>query len=99
MSQRPGQGGKIGRATGTNCLILKQEEKITVIRMPSSEVKRINNENTCILGKVASEERKRLGKAGASRRRGIRPTVKGVVMNAVDHPNGGKTAGGIPKTL
>ena len=91
---RQGQKGKIGRASGTHCKILKQGDSYTVIRMPSQEVKRINNESQCTLGEVYSKREKRMEKAGAHRRRGIRPTVKGVAMNPIDHPNGGKTAGG-----
>lgn len=94
VSMRVGQEGKIGRATGARCRVLKQGERETVIRMPSGEVKGIGKENKCTIGSVYGPEKKRLGKAGRSRRLGIRPTVRGVAMNAVDHPNGGKTAGG-----
>ena len=98
VSMRPGQEGKIGRASGVKCKVLKQEIKHTVIRMPSTEIKRIVNTSTCIMGGVYGKEEKRLGKAGASRRLGIRPSVRGVAMNPIDHPNGGKTPGGQPKT-
>lgn len=98
ISQRPGQRGKIGRASGVGCIIIKQEEKITVLRMPSKEIKRLNNENTGTIGKVAVHVFDRVGKAGTNRRLGIRPSVRGTAMNAVDHPNGGKTGGGQSRT-
>jgi len=95
---RPGQLGKIGRASGTKCLVLKQTENKTVIRLPSQEVKSFNNNNLCSLGSIFSEPRLKLGKAGINRRFGIRPSVRGVAMNPIDHPNGGKTPSGQPKT-
>lgn len=94
VSLRSGQIGKIGRASGTSCKILKQGDKTTVIRMPSQQVKEINNQNQCIIGTVKSKPIERLGKAGKNRWKGIRPRVKGRAMNPIDHPNGGKTAGG-----
>lgn len=98
VAQRPGQRGKIGRASGVKCVIIKQEEKETVIRLPSKEIKSINNECTGTIGRVTVQEVERLGKAGAKRRLGIRPSVRGTAMNAVDHPNGGKTGGGQSRT-
>lgn len=100
VGMREGQRGKYGRAEGTKCIVIKQEEGTTTIRLPSGEVKGVKGESVCIRGSVYGEKRERLEKAGANRRRGIRPTVKGVAMNPVDHPNGGKTAGGgQPKTI
>lgn len=98
VAQRPGQRGKIGRASGVGCIVIKQEEKVTVLRMPSKEVKSINNESTGTIGRVAVHEVGQLGKAGKNRRLGIRPSVRGTAMNAVDHPNGGKTGGGQSRT-
>ena len=94
VSLNAGQLGKIGRASGAKCKVLKQSEKYTVIRMPSHQIKVLNNENFCILGSVLSKPLKVLGKAGRNRWLGIRPSVRGVAMNPIDHPNGGKTAGG-----
>ena len=98
VSMKPGQMGKIGRAAGAGCKILKQENGLTVLRLPSSVIKILNDQNECSIGTVNSEPRKPLGKAGANRRKGIRPTVRGTAMNAVDHPSGGKTQRGIPYT-
>ena len=94
VGMREGQKGKLGRAEGTKCIVIKQTEKTTTIRLPSGEVKEVKAESVCTRGCVYGEKRERLQKAGANRRRGRRPTVKGVAMNPVDHPNGGKTAGG-----
>ncbi|MBS1758372.1 MAG: 50S ribosomal protein L2 [Bacteroidetes bacterium] len=98
VAERPGQRGKIGRASGVKCIVIKQEEKTTVIRLPSKELKTLNNECTCTLGEVKINERIRRAKAGTTRRLGIRPKVRGTAMNAVDHPNGGKTGGGQSRT-
>jgi len=91
VSLRVGTPGQVARALGTSCKIVKQEENTTVIRLPSSEVKRISNKNTCQEGEVYGIPQGRLGTAGAHRRLGVRPSVRGVAMNPSDHPNGGKT--------
>ncbi len=98
VSLRAGEEGKVSRAAGARSKILKQGEKITIMRMPSGEIARVNAENTCYKGVVGSKERERKGKAGANRRLGRRPSVRGVAMNPIDHPNGGKTPGGQPKS-
>lgn len=99
VSIRGGEEGKIARAAGAGCKIIKQGEKETMVRLPSGRVVEIKGENTCYRGEViAKEGRKRLGKAGVNRRLGVRPTVRGAAMNPVDHPNGGKTPGGQPHT-
>jgi len=98
VSLRSGQTGKIGRASGTRCKIMKQTDKQTVIRLPSHEVKTLSNQNTCIIGGVIEKPKGIIGKAGRNRWKGIRPTVRGFAMNPIDHPNGGKTRGGEPKT-
>lgn len=95
---REGQAGKIGRAAGASCKIVKQKERTTVIRLPSREVKEVNNQNVCTEGSVWEKSKARKQNAGASRRRGIRPSVRGVAMNPIDHPNGGKTPSGQPRT-
>jgi large subunit ribosomal protein L2 len=94
VSLRAGTPGQIARTRGASCKIVKQEEKTTVIRMPSAEIKRINNKNTCQEGEVYGEPQERRGTAGAHRREGVRPRVRGVAMNPSDHPNGGKTHSG-----
>lgn len=99
VSLRGGEEGKIARAAGAGCKIIKQGEKGTVMRLPSGEVVEIRKENTCYKGVVIGKERReKMGKAGVNRRLGVRPTVRGAAMNAVDHPNGGKTPGGQPYT-
>lgn len=95
---REGEGGKLGRAAGVSCKIIKQEKGRTIVRMPSKEVKEISGKSNCTIGAVLEERKERGKTAGAERRRGIRPTVRGVAMNAVDHPHGGKTQSGQPKT-
>lgn len=98
VSLRGGERGKIARAAGAGCKVIKQGEKETIVRLPSGEVVGIRSENTCYEGIVKGKEQKKMGKAGVNRRLGIRPTVRGAAMNAVDHPNGGKTPGGQPYT-
>ncbi len=98
VSERVGEEGKIARAAGAGCKVIKQGERETVIRLPSGKVKELMGENTCYEGVVWGREKEKLGKAGGNRRRGRRPTVRGAAMNAVDHPNGGKTPGGQPYT-
>jgi large subunit ribosomal protein L2 len=98
VSVRKGEEGKIARAAGAGCKLIKQGEKDTIIRLPSGEIGGVNGENTCYIGKVEGRERGRKGKAGVNRRLGRRPSVRGVAMNAVDHPNGGNTSGGQPRT-
>lgn len=100
VSQRPGQLGKYGRASGTTAIVLKQTETTTVLRLPSREIKIFNNNNICSLGSVYSVPQIPLTKAGNNRWLGLKPRVKGRAMNCIDHPNGGKTAGGgQPKTV
>lgn len=99
VSLRAGQVGAIARAAGAGCIVIKQSQKGTVVRLPSGQVVEMRGANTCYTGKVRGKEpRVRLGKAGANRRLGVRPTVRGAAMNPVDHPNGGKTPGGQPVT-
>lgn len=94
VSVREGQEGKIARAAGAKCKIIKIEGKDAVIRLPSGKVGKIKASNTCYRGEVKGEEQVRMTKAGTRRRLGERPRVRGVAMNAVDHPHGGKTPSG-----
>lgn len=91
VSTKEGKCGTIARAAGAACKIVKQEQTTTVIRLPSSQVIRLNNTNICTAGRVYGRPITRLGTAGANRRLGVRPSVRGVAMNPSDHPNGGKT--------
>ena len=91
---RRGEEGKIARAAGAKCKVIKVEGKEAIIRMPSGKVGKIKAENMCYRGEVGGVEQKRMRNAGEMRREGKRPRVRGVAMNAVDHPHGGKTPSG-----
>lgn len=86
-----GGGAKIARSAGIHAEVIAQDAGSTHIKMPSSEVRKINAENYATIGEVSNEESRlvRIGKAGRSRWLGIRPTVRGTAMNPVDHPYGG----------
>lgn len=91
---RPGQGGKLVRAAGTSAKILTEPNRSArycEIKLPSGEKKLIDKRCRATVGVVSNPEHrtKKLRKAGQSRWRGIRPTVRGVAMNPVDHPHGG----------
>lgn len=99
VSLRAGQVGKIARAAGAGCIVIKQGGAGTVVRLPSGQVVEMRGANTCYTGVVIGKERReKLGKAGVNRRLGVRPSVRGAAMNPIDHPNGGKTPGGQPCT-
>jgi len=87
----PGKGGQLVRSAGTSAQILGREEKYVLVRLTSGEVRRILGTCRATIGEVGNEnyELVNLGKAGRTRHMGIRPTVRGSVMNPVDHPHGG----------
>lgn len=87
----PGQGAKIVRSAGSAATVLAQEGVYTHLELPSKEIRRVRSENWASLGALSNPERRFInwGKAGRSRHRGIRPTVRGSAMNPVDHPHGG----------
>lgn len=93
-----GGGGKIARSAGTFCKILQKSSNCVLLKYPSGELKVSLFSYFCTLGVVSNVAFKQnvLGSAGTSRRRGIRPTVRGAAMNPVDHPHGGRTVGGRP---
>lgn len=96
---KPGKGGQLGRTAGASIQLLAKEGNMALIKMPSSEVRKVPIECMATYGTVgnADHENISLGKAGRSRWLGIRPHVRGVAMNPVDHPMGGgegKTSGG-----
>jgi large subunit ribosomal protein L2 len=96
---KPGKGAQIGRAAGGGVQIVAREGAYATVRMRSGEMRRIHLECRATIGEVGHDEHnlESLGKAGASRWRGTRPTVRGVAMNPVDHPLGGgegKSSGG-----
>jgi large subunit ribosomal protein L2 len=96
---RPGKGGQMARAAGSFAQLLAKEGSHAQLRMPSGEVRRVPVECRATVGQVGTVEHENvsLGKAGRTRWKGIRPHVRGVAMNPVDHPHGGgegKTSGG-----
>jgi len=87
----PGKGAQIARAAGTSAQLLARDGNYAQIRLRSGEIRRIHSECRATIGEVGNEEHGlcKIGKAGAQRWRGIRPTVRGVAMNPIDHPHGG----------
>lgn len=88
---QPGKGAQLARAAGTSVQLLAREGSYAQVRLRSGEIRRIHVECRATIGEVGNEENnlRKIGKAGAQRWRGIRPTVRGVAMNPVDHPHGG----------
>jgi len=96
---KPGKGGQLGRSAGSSLQLLAKEGKFAQLKMPSGEVRTVKVECLATYGIVGNAEQENisLGKAGRSRWLGIRPHVRGVAMNPIDHPMGGgegKTSGG-----
>jgi large subunit ribosomal protein L2 len=87
----PGRGGQIIRSAGTSAQVIAKEGNFVTLRMPSGEVRLVHSRCYATIGEVGNAEDKNLvlGKAGRKRWLGIRPTVRGVVMNPCDHPHGG----------
>lgn len=99
VEMHPGAGGQLARSAGSYVQIMAKEEKFALLRMPSGELRKVEIECMATIGQVGNldHEKRNLGKAGRTRKLGIRPTVRGVVMNPVDHPHGGgegRTSGG-----
>ncbi len=88
---RPGKGGQLARSAGTEAQLMAKEGKYAHVRMPSGEVRLIEQKCRATIGQVGNIEHENLsgGKAGRSRWKGFRPAVRGTVMNPVDHPHGG----------
>ena len=96
---RPLGGAKIGRSAGASVQLVAREGKYAQLRMPSGEIRNVDARCRASVGEVGNAEQSNIswGKAGRMRWKGVRPTVRGVVMNPVDHPHGGgegKTSGG-----
>ena len=91
IEMTPGKGAQIARAAGTSVQLLAREGVYAQLRLRSGEIRRVHVECRATIGEVGNEEHslRKIGKAGANRWRGIRPTVRGVAMNPVDHPHGG----------
>ncbi len=91
---QPGQGAKVVRSAGNYAIVTAKEDDYVTLKLPSGEVRRFLAECTCVVNKVGNEAhgQVRIGKAGRKANKGIKPTVRGKVMNPVDHPHGGGEA-------
>jgi len=87
----PGKGGQMVRSAGASAQLMAKEGDYALLRLPSGEMRRVRIECVATVGQVGNVEHSlvKLGKAGRSRHRGIRPSVRGAVMNPRDHPHGG----------
>ena len=99
VEMQPGKGAQMARSAGTSVQLLAREGSYAQVRLRSGEIRKVHVDCRATIGEVGNEEHslRSIGKAGAMRWRGIRPTVRGVVMNPIDHPHGGgegKTAAG-----
>ena len=99
IEMKPGRGGQMARGAGTYAQLMAKEGKNVTLRLPSGEMRMVNRTCLATIGEVGNSEHENIviGKAGKSRWLGRRPTVRGVVMNPVDHPHGGgegRTSGG-----
>ncbi len=91
VEMMPGKGAQIARSAGTSVQLLAREGIYAQVRLRSGEIRRIHVECRATIGEVGNEEHslRKIGKAGAMRWRGVRPTVRGTAMNPIDHPHGG----------
>ena len=99
VEMKPGKGGQIARSAGTSARLVAKEGIYSTLRLQSGEMRKVLSDCRATLGTLSNQENnlKSIGKAGANRWRGKRPTVRGVAMNPIDHPHGGgegRTSGG-----
>ena len=99
VEMKPGKGAQLARSAGTSVQLVAREGEHATLRLRSGEMRKVPARCRAVIGEVSNGEHnlRSLGKAGARRWRGIRPTVRGVAMNPVDHPHGGgegRTSGG-----
>jgi large subunit ribosomal protein L2 len=99
IEMKPGKGAQMARSAGTSVQLVAREGVYATLRLRSGEMRKVLSDCRAVIGEVSNGEHnlRKLGKAGASRWRGVRPTVRGVAMNPVDHPHGGgegRTSGG-----
>jgi len=99
IEMKPGKGGQLVRSAGVSAQLLGKDKKMISLKMPSGEIRMVTEDCWATIGVVGNTEHNKIsyGKAGKKRHLGIRPTVRGVVMNPVDHPHGGgegKSSGG-----
>lgn len=92
---QPGRGAQIARSAGVSAQLVAKEEEHAQVRLPSGEIRMINVKCMATVGVLGNEQHQniKIGKAGRKRHMGIRPTVRGVAMNAADHPHGGGDGG------
>lgn len=92
---QPGRGAQMVRSAGNGAQLMAKEGEYAQVRLPSGEVRMVNVACTASLGTIGNEQHQniKVGKAGRTRHKGFRPSVRGVVMNAVDHPHGGGDGG------
>ena len=95
IEMQPGKGAQIARSAGAGVQLLAREGAYAQLRLRSGEIRKVHIDCRATIGEVGNEEHnlRSIGKAGANRWRGIRPTVRGEAMNPVDHPLGGRTRG------
>ena len=99
IEMKAGKGAQMARSAGASVQLVAREGEYATLRLRSGEMRKVRYDCRAVIGEVGNAEHnlRKLGKAGASRWRGVRPTVRGVVMNPVDHPHGGgegRTSGG-----
>lgn len=92
---QPGRGSQLARSAGSGAQLVAKDEVYAQVRLPSGEVRMVHLDCMAHIGNVGNVQHQnvKIGKAGRNRRKGIRPSVRGVVMNAVDHPHGGGDGG------
>jgi large subunit ribosomal protein L2 len=95
IEMQPGRGAQMVRSAGNGAQLMAKEGDYAQVRLPSGEVRLVNLECTASIGVIGNEQHQnvKIGKAGRKRHMGVRPSVRGVVMNAVDHPHGGGDGG------
>jgi large subunit ribosomal protein L2 len=96
IEMQPGKGAQMARSAGAGVQLLAREGVYAQMRLRSGEIRKVHVDCRATIGEVGNEEHslRSIGKAGAQRWRGIRPTVRGICMNPVDHPHGGRSNGG-----
>ena len=100
---QPGRGGQMARSAGAGVILNNREGDFALLKLPSGEIRRVHVNCYATMGQVGNVDHMNVssGKAGRSRWRGVRPTVRGMVMNPVDHPMGGgegRASGGHPRS-
>ena len=99
VEMKPGKKAQLARSAGASCQLIAREQGYATLRLRSGEMRKVPADCRATIGEVGNSEHNltKIGKAGAKRWMGVRPTVRGVVMNPVDHPHGGgegRTSGG-----